>query len=342
MLILNIISHRCKAVVNYYLISVNNAPLNVAVAPPQPSSLDMTASQIRTDNLGCRSVPHSPRGSASEEKLTHCNECLYQRALCRAMVLSPRGNNLASWWCSRHRCRKDSARNRSRQSLAGVMSVLSSNIEWVRRCISLPDLSRITSLFHPLEEGMEKRSFQNTESPRSRRSRTSNEIFHHCSSEEPILEESEAELLKLSSEKALLPSQVSVTAPIAETKNRDSPVPAQIEVGLDQAENRTEHSVSSFGSSICSSSLSITLHSGEVTRQRRLENRSSIPLKYPPRKSKSSDSDLNPSHSPKSQNRDSGYDDGVDDSLHSALSSPGCDVFHPLPWKIPEETVLVP
>ena len=323
--------------------------------------LQIPAPVLRLDRRGCRSVPQSPRGSASEDTLPPCQGCFYQRALNRAMILSPLGNNLASWWYSRHRFHKDTARHR-RQSLAGVISLLSRNNQGVRRCISLPDLSRIASLFHAAEEADGKNSLQKIDSPRALRSRTSNDILYHRSSKEPILEESEAELLKLNSEKpdsmeeqlktSSIPQQESSLS-FEDTSPLDpnsvlfqdrcaNPVdPYLTKNNFDEVKNRIDTPVSSSDSSGCSSSLSVTLHSGEVTRQKRRDNKtSSIPQTSHAEKHYF---DSASTTNQKSLNRDSGYDDGVaEDQQHSAVSSPGCEVFHPLPWKIPEEVALVP
>ena len=264
------------------------------------------------------------------------------------MILSPLGNNLASWWCSRHKNYKDSVRHR-KQSLAGVISYLSSKVKGVRRCISLPDLSRISSLFNPDEDPSEKKMFYKLNSPRSFRFRTSNEVLFQHSSKEPILEESEAELMHLSTETTPLEtisnskstSRKSTVSPPLEGKELTKSPDANgylhkntiVEDEVQKEKSGTGPS-SSCSSGCSSNALVVTLHSGEVTRQKRYQTAKSVP-KPPTYNCENSIPSPSP---PKHQNRDSGYDDSA--SEENSVVSPGCDAHHHLPWRIPEETAL--
>ena len=96
----------------------------------------------------------TPKVSCSEEVVSQCQDCNFQRARRRAMILSPLGSRLASWWCHRH-CDSEVDIEAHRQSMATVMSVLSRRMLNLRRSISEPNLSDVSALFHHVDEETE-------------------------------------------------------------------------------------------------------------------------------------------------------------------------------------------
>ncbi|CAK8681300.1 unnamed protein product [Clavelina lepadiformis] len=117
--------------------------------PPQSPLLIPSPSERMPSSSVHGSGQTTPRSRihSSEDAHSQCGECDRHHALNRAMILSPRGNNLASWWCARKRTEVIPSVKNDRQSLASVMFVLSRNVRVIRRCISLPDMSRLNSLF---------------------------------------------------------------------------------------------------------------------------------------------------------------------------------------------------
>ena len=112
---------------------------------PRTQELRVTETDSRTQRASC-----------SEELLTQCEDCNYQRARHRAMILSPLGNHLASSWFSRHRNNTKDV-EQQRQAIATVMSILSKKLLNLRRSISVPDLSQVSSLFHHVDAEAENK-----------------------------------------------------------------------------------------------------------------------------------------------------------------------------------------
>nr|XP_002121616.3 fatty acyl-CoA synthetase and RNA processing-associated kinase 1-like [Ciona intestinalis] len=268
-----------------------------------------------------------------------CDGCEYQRAKHRAMLLSPRGNDLASWWCMRKRAEGQSFSETERQSLASVVSVLSRNLRSSRRCISMPDVSRIKALFHQITEDPEKLPKETV--LRKPRSNTSAEIFQPVSNPSSIKEETETEVEKSPIPKTDLTdtdaanTETTCTSKIQkEVLSKDNtqqpPEPPAIPVQTDNLTKpcetednlRKSDSFSSTSSGCSSSDLTASLQSAEITRKRRndplhsayeKENRS-LNNNYQPY------NDNVRLRQPKSTHRDSGYEDTV---LSSLVEHPG-------------------
>lgn len=110
------------------------------------------------------SETRSSRASCSEEILSQCDDCNFQRAMHRAMILSPLGTHMASWWCNHCRESRDDLPSQ-RQAMAAVMSVLSRGQIGIRRSISVPDLSKSAALFHHVDEEAENRILHSLDLP---------------------------------------------------------------------------------------------------------------------------------------------------------------------------------
>nr|CAB3266903.1 fatty acyl-CoA synthetase and RNA processing-associated kinase 1-like [Phallusia mammillata] len=161
--------------------SFNEPMNNNPGVPSPPTTLNISSPAHSIRHRSSDSIMSSPRSHCSTPDGMHQSD-EYRLALHRAMILSPRGNNLASWWCARKRAEGDSGTAKERQSLASVISVLSRNVAHVRRSISLPDVSRISTLFKTHEPGSLENSL--TAADRKPRSRTGDEVFYGSSSQE--------------------------------------------------------------------------------------------------------------------------------------------------------------
>ena len=298
------------------------------------------------DSHSSKTAPCSPRAMPKKEQ---CRDSSYQRATTRAMVLSPLGNNLTSWWCSRRQTCEETIEHR-KQSLAGVMSVLSGRIKGIgRRCISLPDMSRISALFEQAEDGEEK---SKPESPASRFSRpgTIDDEHFYITSKNTIIEENESDLAKTNfscPSAAKRHTNELLSYDIASRTDLDvEKTISNHDVNDKAAKHKSTYKDNAVSSKSLSSSSSegsprsfaATLQNGEQTRQRRFsKDRSKHKLTQSYRRDSN---DLLPgTFSSKSNNRDSGYEEASspDDHFHVTMTSPGLETTHLLAYKIPEE-----
>ena len=275
--------------------------------------------ELRSSMPGSR----SPKVSCSEELVSRCGDCNLHRARQRAMILSPLGSHLASWWSSRHGDSKEGIEHQ-RQSLAKAMSIFSRRLFNLRRSISVPDFSQSSSLFHHVDAEAENRilhvldiSSDTVDCP----SGSSDDLFtesriqKNCLStfsKDEMMDSNAVQKNSLESENlANLPSVVNNTLP-----------------------NDASHLA-------YSRTLDLSLKSGELCRQQRGKNPSEATVSFNAGLELPSAFDhpeciaTELSDIPKCVNRDSGYEESL--SIPHSLPESSLDRS----WNIPEEIVPV-
>jgi len=312
--------------------------------PCPPTSLNLSSPVHSCARKRGSSAASSSTSSSVDATTPHGADSELQKAVRRSLILSPRGNNLASWWCARKRA--DVADVTERHSLATMMSVLLRNVDSVRRCISLPDVSRISSLFSNRENsGFEGSLFHS--SPRRPRFGTEGDVFYAAREKDSIPEEVDpSSTLLLSSKPQSRPdpccSKIQdgcVSRPTAQNANAESSQFSDASSsgcscpGVVVGSTRGQEATDKPGS------LTASLEVGEENRS--LNNNNNAAAERDDAGQGGAVTRAASGAHPKLTNRDSGYEDSASEpnALHSVQASANLAISHPV-WGIAEADAI--